>query len=120
MIERERSIAVETHEQLAAHMVAMDFALSERGVDYQSLVGLSATLESFRVELGDQLGVQRIAAHIDLPDRMLRVVTHVDGFRSDADEVVGYVARIVEDCGVEIPLGLPDYTVQTTALLEAS
>lgn len=106
-------------EQLTNHMVDMHFGLPTRGVEYRSLVGIDVTLRAFREEYGEQLGLTCIAAHIATIDRELRVVAHVSGFADDAKEVVGYVARIVEEYGIEVPLGIPEFTVSRAALPEA-
>lgn len=107
-------------EQLSAHMVDMHFGLPDAGVDYPMLMNIDEALGAFRDEFGEQLGVKELAAHIAAIDRELRVVAHVDGFRDDANEVVVHIARIVESYGIDVPLGIPDYSVSTSGLPKAS
>lgn len=110
----------EHKEQLGAHMVDMHFGLPGEGVNYSTLVNIDEALRAFRDEFGEQLGVKGLAAHIAAMDRELRVIAHVDGFRDDADEVVVHISRVVESYGVDVPLGIPEYSVSSSALPRAS
>lgn len=120
MRETREQTSAECREELAAHMVDMHFGLPEQGIDYGVLMGIDKTLKSFREEYGEALGLVSVAVHISMPDRALRAVAHVDGFTDDAKEVVGYVARIVEDHGLVVPMGLPEFTVSSAGLPRAS
>lgn len=120
MNEHIEQITGEQREQLTDHMITMDFGLQAHGVDLAGLVGIGPALNDLQEAFGEQLGLTSVGAHIDVPDHVLRVVAHVNGFESDAEGVVGYVARVAETFGIEEKLGLPAYRVQTTSFEQAS
>lgn len=110
----------EQREQLAAYMVDMYFGLPEQGVDYSRLMSIDETLQAFCKEYGDIFGLVSIGAHLSIPDSRVQATAHFDGFRSDAEAIVLHVTGIVEDHGLAMPVGLPEYTIQAVALPEAS